>query len=251
MKLDWGIGDYAATGRQLEPAAAHVVALAGITSADRVLDVGCGNGNAAIEAARCGARVSGIDPSSRLVAEARRRAEAAGLDGSFAVGEAALIDAPDGAFDAVLSVFAVIFAEDPKASVTEMVRVTKPGGRLAIASWVPEGAVHELSLSSLPPASSPPPSPWRDEPSIRGLFTGLPVELDVRDAELILRAPSAEAWFQSLERDHPFWIWVQSARADWQDVRQRCLELLEARNEDPSAFAVTSRYRVTLVRRVS
>jgi 2-polyprenyl-3-methyl-5-hydroxy-6-metoxy-1,4-benzoquinol methylase len=87
MKLDWGTGDYSATGRQLEPASVHVVDVAAITEKDRVLDVGCGTGNAALEAARRGASVSGIDPASQLVSKARRRAETLGLAASFAIGE--------------------------------------------------------------------------------------------------------------------------------------------------------------------
>ena len=125
---DWGIGRYERFAPDLEPAAEHVVELAGLHPGERVLDLGCGTGNAALLAARAGAAVTGIDPASRLLEIARERLAADGLDGSFVVGDAQALPFRDGEFDAVLSVFGVIFAVDAERALSEAIRVLKPDG---------------------------------------------------------------------------------------------------------------------------
>jgi SAM-dependent methyltransferase len=249
MNLDWGDGDYSPTGRQLEPVALAVVRAAGLKTRDRVLDVGCGDGNAALEAARHGATVSGIDPSSRLVAVARQRAEAEGLTASFAVGEAALIDAPDGAFDVLFAIFSVIFAEDARAASNEMLRVTKAGGRLFITSWIPVGAMHEVLQAVLSEGPPPPPSPWQSVEGIEGLFADLPVDVEITEATVPFEAASPEACFRQWEEQHPFWRALRGQHPDWAAVTRRSVEVLTAHNEDPTAFRATSHYRIITLKR--
>lgn len=249
MNLDWGRGDYSLTGRQLESVAVSVVSAAQLRQGERALDVGCGDGNAALAAARHGASVSGIDPSPRLVRAARERAASLGLSASFAVGEAAAIDAPDGAFSVVFAIFSVIFADDAPAATAEMVRVTRPGGRLFITSWVPGGAIDEVTQLLVPRDSPPPPSPWHSIDGIRSLFAALPVELELEEASWTLEAPSAESCFRSWEAHHPFWLQMRGLHADWEALAARCIERLEAHNEASEGFRVSSRYRVIEARR--
>src|SRR3954447_18780984 len=144
--VDWGDGEYERTAAELEPTAREVVARAAIAPGERVLDVACGTGNAGLIAAAAGARVTGLDAAPRLVEVARQRAAAAGADAEFVVGDALDLPFEDGAFDAVVSVFGVIFAPDPARAIAEIVRVLAPGGRARSPGGAPR---------------SPPPGPRR------------------------------------------------------------------------------------------
>ena len=110
--LDWGAGRYETTAERLAPVARVVVERAFPRPGERVLDLGCGTGNAALLAARAGATVTGVDPAARLLQVARERAESEGLDIEFRPGEAGAIPLADGSVDVIVSVFAVIFAPD-------------------------------------------------------------------------------------------------------------------------------------------
>ena len=145
MGLDWGDGDYARTAAQLAPAAEVLVNAAGVAAGDRVLDVGCGTGNAALIAAARGGRVTGVDESPGLVELAAAQARAAGADARFVVGRAEALPVEDAAFDVVLSSFGVIFAEDAPRAAAEMVRAARPGGVVALTSWRPEGPIRAVS----------------------------------------------------------------------------------------------------------
>src|SRR4051794_29093284 len=141
--VDWGVGRYEDTALQLLPAARVVVDRAEPQPGERVVDVGCGTGNAALLAAERGARVTGVDPAARLLGVAREQAAARGLDAAFTAGEAAALPLEDGEADVVLSVFAVIFASDARAAAAELARVTAPRGRIVLSAWIPRGAVHD------------------------------------------------------------------------------------------------------------
>ena len=125
--MDWGVGEYEWVARELEPAAATVVGIAGVGPGESVLDVGCGTGNAAFEAAGAGGRVTGVDPRSGSSASPPRRARELGLEATFLVGDAQALPFGDDTFDAVISVFAVIFAPDGERAATELVRVDSSG----------------------------------------------------------------------------------------------------------------------------
>ena len=106
-----------------------------------MLDVACGTCNLALPAARAGARVSGIDIAPNLIAEARTEAHAAGLRVAFEVGDAEALPYVDGQFDTTVTMFGAMFAYRPERAASEMLRVTRPGGRVAMANWTPEGFI--------------------------------------------------------------------------------------------------------------
>jgi SAM-dependent methyltransferase len=139
--MDWGVGHYEHLAEVLRPAAEVVVGQLAPRPDEVVLDLGCGTGNAASIAASRGARVTGVDPSPRLLDVARADAAAAGLDIAFSIGDAASLPVPDGSADAIVSVFGVIFAPDAQAAAAEMARVLRPGGRLVFSAWLREGAL--------------------------------------------------------------------------------------------------------------
>lgn len=162
----WSIGDYdrlASYGSA--PEAAHLIRFAGVQTGDRVLDVGTGSGLVAITAALHGARVDGVDPTPELIAKAKENAALAGCGAiEWHEGAAESLPFSDSSFDVVLSQYAHMFSPQPEAAAREMLRVLKPGGRLAFAAWTPDGLAPRLmglSFRYLPPMpGAAPPSPF-------------------------------------------------------------------------------------------
>lgn len=153
------------------PPAAALVEFAGVAAGERVLDVGCGTGVVAITAARRGARVSGLDLSPVLLADARQNAELIGAQIDFTEGDAEALPYADASFDVVLSQFGHMFAPRPEVAVAEMLRVLQPGGRIAFSTWPPElmtGRIFALTGEFLPPPPgvAPPPA-WGDPAVVR------------------------------------------------------------------------------------
>lgn len=250
MDLDWSIGCYETTASQLEPVARHVVHVAQVSPTDDVLDVGCGTGNAALLAAERGARVTAIDPARRLLETAAQRAAAEQRVIRFVTGTAAEIPAPAESFDVVVAVFSVIFAPDPTAAVAEMWRVLRPGGRLVVTSWRPHGTIHDLLVPLLPADVPPPTSPWHHPATIERLFEPLHASTSIEQKALPIEAASADAYFDDLELNHPFWLQYRSTRrADWDSVRQASVEILRRGNELKEGFRATCEYLVTLARK--
>jgi ubiquinone/menaquinone biosynthesis C-methylase UbiE len=138
---EWGAGRYEDTARELEPAAESAVATLRLQPGARVLDVACGTGNAAWLAARAGARVTGLDSSPRLIEVAQERVP----EGRFVLGDAVRLPFDDGAFEAAVSVFGVIFASDAEQAAAELARVVGAGGRVAITVWPPRGPVFAVA----------------------------------------------------------------------------------------------------------
>lgn len=154
------------------PVAARLVKYAGIRSGQRVLDVACGTGVVAVTAARQGARVTGLDLTPELIERARENSAIAKVDVDWHVGDAEELPFENGAFDVVVSQFGHMFAPRPEVAVAELLRVLKPGGTIAFATWPPELLIGRLFLlvsKYLPPPPIPvaPPSQWGDPNTIR------------------------------------------------------------------------------------
>ncbi|MDQ3537213.1 MAG: class I SAM-dependent methyltransferase [Actinomycetota bacterium] len=127
----WARGDYATVGDLVAGAGPALCERVGVAGLD-VLDVGTGTGNTALASARAGGRVTGVDLTPELLAVARRRADAAGLQVEWREADALSLPCPDAAFDRVLSTFAVMFAPDPRRAASELVRVCRPGGVIGV-----------------------------------------------------------------------------------------------------------------------
>ena len=245
---DWGAGEYERTAERLTPAADVAVEALGPLAGKRVVDVGCGTGNAALAAARAGARAVGIDLSERLVDVARGRTAAEGLDAEFAVGDATALPVADGSFDAAVSVFGVIFAE-AEAAARELLRVVRPGGRIVLTTWTtagPNPKVMEVVREALEAPPAPP--RWSDPDFLRSLFDPHPVRIE--EAALPFTAPSAEAFVAEHVDHHPMWLETAPAlreRGAFERVVERATAIFAEANEDPDAFRTTSRYHVVSV----
>lgn len=200
MNVSWGGGDYTAAGDAWAHAADDVVAhaLGGLAAegVPQVLDVGTGSGPAALAAARAGARATGVDREPGLLRTARRRARQADLAdrARFVVGDAEALPFPDGAFELVLSTFGVMFASHPPRAAAELVRVCRPGGLVAVASWTPDGVLGRVAPTvtrhlDRPPAAEPP-TRWGEPDRLRAWFAPLPVTLHARVAHVHVTYPS-------------------------------------------------------------
>lgn len=170
----WSGGDYdrlASYGSAAE--AAGMVRFAAVRPSERVLDVGTGSGIAAIVAAQHGAHVVGVDPTLALLKKAGDNAAIAGVRVDWETGVAEALPFPDASFDVVLSQFAHMFSGAPELAISEMLRVLKPGGRVAFAAWTPDGIAPRLmglTAGYLPPAPDPTlPSPftWGNPSSVQ------------------------------------------------------------------------------------
>jgi SAM-dependent methyltransferase len=257
--LDWGLGHYESTAARLLPAARVVVGRAAPARGERVVDVGCGTGNAALLAAAQGARVTGIDPAPRLLEVARDQATTQGLDATFVSGDASSMPLEDGAADVVLSVFGVIFAPDASAAADEMARVTTPAGRIVLSAWMPEGAIHDAVdvaqqavRRAVGAPAGPPPFAWHDRAALGDLFAPHGFEVSVEEHSLAFIAKSARDYLDTELANHPLAVAgraVLEPLGEADKLRARMLSIYEAANEDPDGFRVTSRYIVATARR--
>ena len=244
--VDWDRGAYEDTATELAPAAEHVVQRAEIAQGQAVLDLGTGTGNAALLAARVGANVTAVDPSERLLEVARERVG----QGEFIKGTAEDLPFDAQSFDRVLSLFAVIFTEEPENAASEIQRILRPRGRALITAWEPVGAMSEalgiLGKATSDAARTPHRDrfPWHDLDTVRDLFGGATV--DVERATLTWKAPSAGAYMQRFETRHPAGILfkdVLTRAGSYGDVRARAL----AAFGDEEPLSVSSSYLVFTV----
>jgi ubiquinone/menaquinone biosynthesis C-methylase UbiE len=158
-KALWEKGDFTRIAQSMRESGEALVAGLGITTALKVLDLGCGDGTTAIPEARLGAEVLGVDIASNLVEAGNRRAREAGLTNlRFQEGDACgLKDLKDHSFDLVVSIFGAMFAPKPSDVAKEMVRVTKPGGRIVMGNWIPNDPTLVAQILKISSSYSPPP----------------------------------------------------------------------------------------------
>ncbi len=170
----WSKGDFAHVAPVVQFVAEQLVDAVDVMPDERVLDVACGSGNTAIAAARCFARVTGVDFVPALLEHGRARAAAELLEVEFVEGDAQALPFPDGSFDVVLSTFGAMFAPDQEQTAAELLRVTRPGGRIGMANWVPGDFVEEIFKTTSgripPPPGLMPPVLWGTGERVRELF---------------------------------------------------------------------------------
>jgi ubiquinone/menaquinone biosynthesis C-methylase UbiE len=172
----WASGDFSVIGTTLQIVGELLCEAVDVGGGERVLDVAAGNGNATLAAARRFAHVTSTDYVPALLDGGRRRAEADGLAVTFEVADAEALPYPDASFDVILSTFGVMFAPDHARSSSEMLRVCRPGGRIGLASWTPEGFIGQLfrvvSKHVPPPAGVKSPLLWGTRDHLQSLFAG-------------------------------------------------------------------------------
>jgi SAM-dependent methyltransferase len=256
--MDWDAGEYERIAAQLLPAAQAVIDRAGPRPGERVVDIGCGTGNAALLAAERGARVTGIDPAERLLGVAEAAAAARGADATFLRADAASLPVRGSSADAVVSVFGVIFAPDAAAAAEEMARITSPGGRIVFSAWMPGGPLADIgrlrgqALAAAGAPAGPAPFAWHDRPALTELFAPLGFSIDIEERRLAFSGACAEDFLDGELGANPAWVAALTALQPGDAVhalRNRALEILAAANEDAAGFRVTSGYTVAIARR--
>ncbi|GAA3192726.1 class I SAM-dependent methyltransferase [Actinocorallia longicatena] len=203
QRAGWETGDYPRVGNTLQIIAELLVESADVRSGTRALDVACGQGNAAIAAARRFAAATGVDYAVNLLAKGRERAAVEGLDVEFTEGDAEALPLPDGHFDLTMSTVGVMFAPDHQRAADELVRVTSVGGRIALASWTPAGMVGEMFRTvarwAPPPAGVRPATLWGTREHLDGLFGDRVEWISVTERQYVFRYLSPEhfsEWFR-------------------------------------------------------
>jgi len=170
----WASGDYATIGTTLQIVGETLAEAADVRAGQSVLDVAAGNGNASLAAARRYAVVTSTDYVRALLDKGRARAEAEHLNMQFQLADAEALPFANASFDVVLSTFGVMFTPDHRRSAGEMLRVLRPGGRIALANWTPAGFIGRLfkviGAHIAPPAGVQSPALWGSEPHIVELF---------------------------------------------------------------------------------
>ena len=174
MKEAWNAGHYGTFATYMEPGAVEILESWNIKPGQTFLDVACGAGQLAIPAARRGIKVTGVDIAYRSIELAIARAANEGLDATFDEGDAECLTYDDNSFDVVASIVGAMFAPQPDKVASELVRVCKPGGRILMVNWTPQGMVghmfKEIGRHVPPPHNVPPPPLWGDEETVKDRF---------------------------------------------------------------------------------
>jgi SAM-dependent methyltransferase len=195
----WASGDFAVIGTTLQIVGEQLCEEIDLRSTERVLDVAAGNGNATLAAARRFARVTSTDYVPALLDRGRRRAEADGLEVTFEVADVEALPYPDASFDVVLSTFGVMFAPEHTQSASELMRVCRPGGRIGLASWTPQGFLGDLfrlvarHVPPIPGVRSP--LLWGTDAHLKDLFKGA-ASIRHTSRDFAFRYRSPEHWVE-------------------------------------------------------
>lgn len=233
----WGsVGSYPTMGDVFAAAGQDLVALVGVEGLD-VLDVACGTGNTALAAARAGAaRVTGVDLTPELLAEAERRATAAGLADRVTWHESDMADlpVPDAGFDRVLSTFGAMFATDQERVAAELLRACRPGGTVAVTAWAIDGLFDRMTEilrghAPSPPPGGPGPRDWARPAELARIFGVAPGAIDVVERTVVWEVADADAAVTVLEENAAPVIMLRRVLGDaWPAARSDLVALYDA-----------------------
>jgi SAM-dependent methyltransferase len=252
----WASGDFHAVGARIVLVAERLCDTADLNAGWRVLDVATGSGNAAIAAARLGCTAVGVDYVPSLLERGRVRAAAEGLPVELLEGDAEALPFPDASFDAVTSVFGSMFAPDHERAAAELLRVCRPGGTIALASWTPDGFLGEffrtMAAHVPPPAGVRSPMLWGTESHLRDLFGDGIASLDAVERTFTFRFRSAEEFVSFFRTWYgPTLKAFASLEPSARDALERDLVALASRHDalGVDAIAIPATYLETVATR--
>jgi SAM-dependent methyltransferase len=254
-KALWEKGDFTRIAESMRESGEALVTTLGITDGLEVLDLGSGDGTTAVPAAKLGANVLGVDIASNLVDAGNARAQSLGLTNCrFQEGDASdLSELEDGSFDLVVSIFGAMFAPKPFDVAKELVRVTRPGGRIVMGNWIPNDPTLVAQILKISSAYSPPPpdgfvSPmtWGVEENVieRFVGTGVPAEnISFERDTYTFNFPGAPSELVGLFRAYygPTMNAFEAAAANGReaDLQAELVALFSAQNASPSEDATS------------
>jgi ubiquinone/menaquinone biosynthesis C-methylase UbiE len=260
-RATWGTGDYAEVAERLVlPLGPEIVAEIGVGPQDDVLDVATGTGNAAIPAALSGARVTGLDLVPDLLSVARGRAAEAGVDVTWVEGDAEALPFEDGRFDVVLSTLGVQFTPDHRRSAHELARTCRPGGRIGLCNWTPEGYIGRFfaTLSPYlppPPAGASPPPRWGSEAHVTEIFEGTGVTFRFERRTIDFTDTSPEAFIDFMAAAYGPLVKAREAltpEGRWESLRSELIAMTAASNvATDGSFRAPSEYLVVVGRKAA
>ena len=260
----WEKGDFTRIAATMRESGEALVQRIGVSEGVKVLDLGCGDGTTALPAAKLGANVLAVDIARNLVEAGNKRAAEAGLTNiTFQEGDATNLEGlPDKSFDLVISVFGGMFAPKPPEAAREMVRVTKPGGRIVMGNWIPNDPTLVAQILKISSAYTPPPpegfvSPmtWGIEKSVIERFAGAGISPDKISFErdtFVFNFPGTPAQFVDAFRKYygptmnAFEAAEKQGKAD--ELQKQLEELFESQNKSEEGTSIPATFlRVTVV----
>jgi len=201
QQATWAAGDFGVVATNATLVGELLCEALDVRAGQKVLDVATGSGNTALSAARRSCDVVGIDYVPALLERARERAAAERLQLSFQEGDAENIPLPDASFDVVTSTFGAMFAPDQERAASELLRVCRPGGKIGMANWTPDGWTGAMFRATTqhvpPPAGIKPPTLWGTEERLRELFSDGISSLQATRRSNVFRYRSAEHWLDT------------------------------------------------------
>ncbi|MBM3522325.1 MAG: class I SAM-dependent methyltransferase [Alphaproteobacteria bacterium] len=200
QQATWASGDFAVIGTTLQIVGESLAEAVDLRADERVIDIAAGNGNATLAAARRFAAVTSTDYVPALLDKGRDRARAEGFAIDFEVADAEALPFDDASFDVALSTFGAMFAPDHERTAREMLRVVRPGGRIGLANWTPDGFIGRLfkviGAHLPPPAGLRSPALWGTEAHLAALFGSGAASIRCERRDFNFRYRSAEHWLQ-------------------------------------------------------
>jgi SAM-dependent methyltransferase len=236
----WAAGDYAAVAELIDEAPPRdLLARVEVSAGEDVLDVATGTGNIALRAAAAGAQVVGLDLTPELFETAWRRMAEWGVAVDWVDGDAEELPFEHETFDVVLSAFGVQFAPRDEIVARELARVCRPGGRIGLVNWTPEGQIGELfkimgAYMPAPPDYASPPPLWGSEEHVRGLFAETSVELEFARGHNPWRFDSAEHYVLFMETNYGPTLKARErliAEGRWEECREEIHAMAKRRND--------------------
>ena len=245
----WGTGPYQRITDTITDIHQLVIDRLAPSAGDAWLDLACGTGAVAERAASAGADVTGVDLAPALIDTAKERARELGLDIEYSVGDAERLDLPDASFDKISSTCGIMFTPDHAATARELARVTRPGGRIALANWTPTGGLAKMFAVMAAYQPAPPPSSpfaWGDEEHVRELI-GDAFELELSEHVSTLRTSSGEEYWELFSTSYG----PTKTLADWlgerrEELHRDWVDFFEQNYRDDGEIVHTREYLLVL-----
>jgi ubiquinone/menaquinone biosynthesis C-methylase UbiE len=253
----WSTGDYADVCERMIPGlGARLVELADVRAGHEVLDVAAGSGNAAIPAAEAGAIVTALDITPALLEIGRERASAAGVDVEWVHGDAQALPFGEASFDRVLSCVGVQFCADHVAAASELIRVCRPEGRIALIAWTREGFIGQV-LAAVARAtgggSGRSPLDWGSEDKLAEPFGERVTDIAFQREYVEMPAESPSGWVDYMATAYGPMVMARATlqqRGEWESMRARLSEIAQTHNVGGGdTFAAHAEYLTAVLRR--